>query len=126
MLNKNSTGYNIVVGHSGEDLAVKYLLLNKYRILQRNFRCKLGEIDIVAEKDGVLTFVEVKTRYNLRTGMPAEAVTFTKQQRIRRIAQYYLQCAGLLNNIPILSFDVIEIVFAGESISKFKHYEHCF
>lgn len=115
-----------VLGQSGEDLAVRYLMLNGYLILQRNFRCRIGEIDIIALKDNVLTFIEVKTRHSLKAGNPAEAVTFTKQQKIRKVAQYYMLVEGLLNNMPILSFDVIEIVKNETKILNFKHYEHCF
>lgn len=115
-----------ILGQNGEEVAVRYLLLNGYTILYRNFRCRIGEIDIIARKAEVLTFVEVKTRYSLRTGNPAEAVTFSKQQKIRRVAQYYMLIEGLLENMPLLSFDVIEIVKNNERIIHFKHYEHCF
>lgn len=125
-IEKTNTDPRALLGQSGEELAVRYLLLNGYLILQRNFRCRLGEIDIIASKVDVLTFIEVKTRFSLRTGNPAEAVTFSKQQKIRRVAQYYMLIEGLLDNIPILSFDVIEIVINNERIVHFKHYEHCF
>lgn len=125
-LQTNNTDPRIVLGQSGEELAVRYLMLNGYVILHRNFRCRIGEIDIIASKDDVLTFVEVKTRNSILAGFPAEAVTFAKQQKIRRVAQYYLLVEGLLNNMPILSFDVIEIVKHEHKIVRFKHYEHCF
>ena len=104
------------------DYAVKYLQLDGYKINMRNYRCKTGEIDIIAVKDDVLSFVEVKTRYSLVAGRPAETVTFTKQQKIRRIAQYYMMCEGLLDNMPIISFDVIEIVKDQEKVLLFNHY----
>ena len=125
-LQTNNTDPRIVLGQSGEELAVRYLMLNGYVILHRNFRCRIGEIDIIASKNDVLTFVEVKTRNSILAGFPAEAVTFAKQQKIRRVAQYYLLVEGLLNNMPILSFDVIEIVKHEHKIVRFKHYEHCF
>lgn len=125
-LQTNNTDPRIVLGQSGEELAVRYLMLNGYVILHRNFRCRIGEIDVIASKDDVLTFVEVKTRNSILAGFPAEAVTFAKQQKIRRVAQYYLLVEGLLNNMPILSFDVIEIVKHEHKIVRFKHYEHCF
>ena len=115
-----------ILGQDGEDLATRYLELSGYLILYRNYRCRLGEIDIIATKDDVLTFVEVKTRLSTITGQPAEAVTFTKQQKIRRIAQYYMMCEGLLDNMPIISFDVIEIVKDQEKVLLFNHYPHCF
>lgn len=115
-----------LLGQNGEELAVRYLMLNGYLILHRNFRCRIGEIDIIAKKDQVLTFIEVKTRNSLVAGNPAEAVTFTKQQKIRRVAQYYLLLEGLLDNMPVLSFDVIEIIKHENKLLRFKHYEHCF
>lgn len=114
------------LGQSGEELAARYLQLNDYLILHRNFRCRIGEIDIIAMKNNVLTFVEVKTRLSTHTGSPAEAVTLTKQQKIRRTAQYYMLIEGLLDNMPVLSFDVIEIIKHNDKIVRFKHYEHCF
>ena len=125
-LQTSNTDPRIVLGQSGEELAVRYLMLNGYVILHRNFRCRIGEIDIIASKDDVLTFVEVKTRNSILAGFPAEAVTFAKQQKIRRVAQYYLLVEGLLNNMPILSFDVIEIIKHENKLLRFKHYEHCF
>lgn len=115
-----------ILGQSGEELAARYLELSGYLILYRNFRCRLGEIDIIASKDDVLTFVEVKTRHTTITGQPAEAVTFAKQQKIRRTAQYYMMREGLLENMPMLSFDVIEIVRNQEKLILFNHYPHCF
>lgn len=80
------------LGKIGEDFAANLLQLQGYRILERNFRCKTGEIDIIAEKDGEISFVEVKTRRSARFGMPAEAVSTEKQRRMRKTAAYYLNC----------------------------------
>ena len=115
------------LGRYGEDLACKYLQAKGYKILKRNFRCRrFGEIDIVASKAEVLSFIEVKTRASLRYGMPAEAVTLAKQRKIYRVAQYYLQCEGLTSRIPMLSFDVVEIIVEGASGVRLFHYPHCF
>ena len=115
------------LGLYGEDLACKYLQAKGYTILERNFRCRrFGEIDIVASKAGVLSFIEVKTRASLRYGMPAEAVTLAKQRKIYRVAQYYLQCEGLTSRIPMLSFDVVEIIVEGAAGVRLFHYPHCF
>ena len=114
------------MGQYGEDLACKYLQAQGYAILARNFRCRrYGEVDIVANKDGVLSFIEVKTRCSQRYGKPVEAVTLAKQRKIYRVAQYYLQCAGLMSRIPMLSFDVVEIIIEGAGVRLF-HYPHCF
>ena len=115
------------LGRYGEDLAFKYLQAKGYKILKRNFRCRrFGEIDIVASKAEVLSFIEVKTRASLRYGMPAEAVTLAKQRKIYRVAQYYLQCEGLTSRIPMLSFDVVEIIVEGAAGVRLFHYPHCF
>ena len=115
------------LGLYGEDLACKYLQAQGYTILERNFRCRrFGEIDIVASKAEVLSFIEVKTRASLRYGMPAEAVTLAKQRKIYRVAQYYLQCEGLTSRIPMLSFDVVEIIVEGAAGVRLFHYPHCF
>ena len=115
------------LGRYGEDLACKYLQAKGYKILKRNFRCRrFGEIDIVASKAGVLSCIEVKTRASLRYGMPAEAVTLAKQRKIYRVAQYYLQCEGLTSRIPMLSFDVVEIIVEGAAGVRLFHYPHCF
>lgn len=115
------------LGLYGEDLACKYLQAKGYVILERNFRCRrFGEIDIVASKAGVLSFIEVKTRRSSRYGNPAEAVTLAKQRKIYRVAQYYLQMRGLASRIPVLSFDVVEIIIEGSAGMRLFHYPHCF
>ena len=115
------------LGRYGDDLACKYLQAKGYKILKRNFRCRrFGEIDIVASKAEVLSFIEVKTRASLRYGMPAEAVTLAKQRKIYRVAQHYLQCEGLTSRIPMLSFDVVEIIVEGAAGVRLFHYPHCF
>ena len=123
---ENALNNHVKAGSFGEEIAVEFLLEKGYQIIARNFRCRMGEIDIIAKKDQVLTFIEVKTRNSLLAGNPAEAVTFTKQQKIRRVAQYYLLLEGLLDNMPVLSFDVIEIIKHENKLVRFKHYEHCF
>lgn len=94
--------------------------------MARNFRCRLGEIDIIAQKDGILSFIEVKTRISQKYGRPSEAVTVSKQKRIYRCAEFYMQVKGIIHCMPVLSFDVIEILKAGDGIKAFNHYPHCF
>lgn len=97
--------YNKVIGGKGEDAAVRYLKKKRYIILERNYNIRGGEIDIIAEKDGYVVFVEVKTRSSDNFGTAKEAVTFTKQQRVIRAAQHYM--AGL-GDIPV-RFDVVAV-----------------
>ena len=78
-------------GRAGEDAAAAWLRRAGYRILDRNYRCPFGEIDIVAAKDDVVAFCEVKTRGTDRFGIPAEAVTPRKQARLRRLAARWLR-----------------------------------
>lgn len=95
------------IGKLGEDLSEKYLFDNGYKILNRNFYCNQGEIDIIAEKNSELIFVEVKTRTNMSYGTPAEAVTTTKRNHIRKVAKYYIHINGLYNKN--IRFDIIEV-----------------
>lgn len=78
------------LGRKGEEIAASHLLKLGYRIIERNFRCRLGEIDMVAEEAGELVFVEVRTRSSHVFGLPEESVGWDKQARLRRLAQYYL------------------------------------
>ena len=95
-----------VLGDRGEQAAAEYLQRKGYAICERNFRVPVGEIDIIARKEGVLVFVEVKTRRSLRFGRPAAAVGWQKQQRIIRAAAWYLQGK---QQQPACRFDVIEV-----------------
>lgn len=114
------------LGKFGEDFACRYLQQQGYRIAYRNYRTRFGEIDIVAEKDEVLSFIEVKTRASYRYGLPAEAVTRKKQKKIYRCAESYMQFKGIISLMPVLSFDVIEIIREGTAVKEFRHYPHCF
>ena len=77
-------------GDWGEALVEKYLSERGCRIVEREWRCRFGEIDLIAEKDGVLLFVEVKLRTNLQYGVPREYVTVKKQEKLRAAALLYL------------------------------------
>ncbi len=78
------------LGRTGERLASEALVQRGYRILEQNFFCRYGEIDLVAEHGHDLVFVEVKTRRGVAYGLPEEAVTWRKQQKIIRTASCYL------------------------------------
>lgn len=95
-------------GKYGEEQACNYLERKNYKILEKNFLCRQGEIDIIAKSArGELVFVEVKTRSSLKYGMPCEAVTPKKINNIIYSAKYYI-FKNRLYNIDI-RFDVIEI-----------------
>lgn len=74
----------------GEDFAALYLAKRGFHLLVRNFRCKGGEIDLIATRAGELHFIEVKARADAGFGAPEESVTFHKQKRLWKAAQYYL------------------------------------
>ncbi len=100
--------YRKNVGDIGENFAADLLANSGYKVIERNYRTKAGEIDIIAIKDGILHFVEVKTRNGDRYGYPSEAVTAAKQLRIKRAAEQYLQGRRMQWNR--VSFDVYEIM----------------
>lgn len=97
-------------GQQWEDLAEKRLKSEGYRILDRNFRTKAGELDFVAQEGKTLCFIEVKGRRSLRFGTPAEAVTIEKQRRMTRAAEAYLQSKRLFDSV--CRFDVVTILEA--------------
>jgi len=100
--------YRKNVGDIGEDFASQLLTNAGYSILERNYRTKAGEIDIIATKNGVLHFIEVKTRNGDQYGYPSEAVDEAKQKRIKKAAEQYLQNRRLAwQNVSI---DVYEIM----------------
>ncbi|MDR1205572.1 MAG: YraN family protein [Peptococcaceae bacterium] len=78
-------------GALAEEAAAKYLAGEGCRIVERNFRTRLGEIDLIAEKEGVLVFVEVRSRREASRGLPQETVNQRKRQKIRRVATQYLK-----------------------------------
>ncbi|MCX4094129.1 YraN family protein [Nocardia sp. alder85J] len=82
--------HNLALGAHGEELAARFLREAGMEIIERNWRCRYGELDLIVRDGEVTAFVEVKTRTGLGFGVPAEAVTFSKQQRIRRLALLWL------------------------------------
>jgi putative endonuclease len=112
------------LARAGEDLAARFLESHGWHVVARNVRYgRAGEIDIVAERDGVIAFVEVKTRRTDRFGTPAEAVTWRKQQRIRSLARAYLARAKPRANA--VRFDVVEVRASGTT-PDVTHLENAF
>lgn len=109
------------IGDFGETAATKYLLQKGYKILKRNFRLKMGEIDIIAQEDDCIVFVEVKTRRSNRYGEPSEYVDFRKQRRIKNAAACF---TDVINND--VRFDVIEVFYDRTGVSKINHIEDAF
>ena len=94
------------LGTLTERRAEEYLVSQGYRILERNFRTKTGEIDRIAREGDALCFIEVKYRKGNAFGLPEEAVDTRKQQKIRRTAEWYLMSHGQ-GNACFLRFDVV-------------------
>ncbi len=99
---------NRLLGAEYEDRAAGYLEARGYRILERNFRCRMGEIDLIADDGGVRVFVEVKYRAGTSSGDALSAVDCRKQRKISRVALFYLMRHGLTADTPC-RFDVIGI-----------------
>ncbi len=100
-----------VFGRIGENTAADVLRAKGYKILKQNYRCSYGEIDIIAERDGDMSFVEVKTRQNFHYGRPCEAIDKEKMQHIQRAAHCYLEDMKKKGYVPRrYDFQVIEIV----------------
>ena len=110
---------HVQVGDIGEQLAAEYLCEAGYHILAKKYRCKIGEIDIIAQVSNIIVFVEVKTRRSTGYGFPAEAVTYRKQQKIMNVALCYLK--QMNQNHVACRFDVIEIFLTGEDVVKYNH-----
>lgn len=98
-----------ILGNNGEKIASEYLEKNHYEIIKRNFRCKQGEIDIIAydSKNREYVFVEVKTRTNFEYGKPVDSVNKMKQKHIVSATKYYIYLHNLENKY--IRFDIIEI-----------------
>ena len=97
----------IGTGRTGEDLAVCYLKNQGYTIVERNYRMRIGEIDIIARDGECLVFVEVKTRRSSRFGSPFDAVDFRKQQQVSRVALAFMT-RHRCGDVPV-RFDVVGV-----------------
>ncbi len=110
------------LGRWGEEKAAAYLMNNGFTIIEKNYRCEHGEIDLVAKKGNSLIFVEVKTRSGKYFGFPEEAVNEAKQSHLIASAQAYLQekIEGEIN----WRIDVIAIVKSERKESEIEHFEN--
>ena len=119
-------------GRAGEDDAYDYIVKSGYRVLYRNFRYgRYGEIDIIAIKDGVVCFIEVKSRSGASYGTPAEAVGYAKRKKILAVANHFLRIGGFGGHK--LRFDVVEVYYNkadrgadGRKPVKINHIENAF
>lgn len=113
------------LGKWGEQVAASYLEARGWDILQRNWRCRHGEIDLIARDGQTLVFVEVRTRSTLQYGTAAESVNWRKQQKLRQLALHYL--AANQTCCPSFRFDVVTL-FRQEKTGQLtvSHYPHAF
>ncbi len=111
------------LGRSGEDLAAEMYARRGYRVLERNYRAPEGEVDLIVAGGTTIVFCEVKTRTSDRWGLPAEAVAWQKQARLRRLAARWMrerQAGGVE-----VRFDVVSIVMR-EGRPELTHFEQAF
>ena len=119
---------NQELGKQGEALARKLFEENGFCVIWQNYRCKIGEIDLICEKDKLLVFCEVKCRRSIVFGIPAEAVDAKKKRHIRRVASWYLSqkmCINRLYNDYDMRFDIVEVVFVND-VYEINHIENAF
>ena len=119
MLNPSQT-----LGVVGEELAYHYLRRKGYKVLLRNYKNMMGEIDLIAKEKGALVFVEVKTRTSDAMGAPAEALTHFKRQQIVRCAKYYIKRYGIYH-VPC-RFDVVSVWMPAEGQPRLEIIQNAF
>lgn len=111
---------HLTTGRAGEDVAAKFLRQKGWHILQSNFRCHDGELDLIAQDGEILIFVEVKTRSNTLHGQPGEAVGRAKQGRMIRAASRYLSQRQFWDKS--CRFDLVTVVFRNNQV-EVEHWE---
>jgi putative endonuclease len=112
-LKKIKDTQKITTGKEGEKIAAAYLKKNGYEIIEINFRCPIGEIDIVAKEKNDLVFVEVKTRKSIELGYPEQAVGIRKQKKMSQLALWYLEKRKIADISA--RFDVVAITLIPEN-----------
>jgi len=116
------------LGELGESLAHRMYEGLEFRVVEQNYRCRIGEIDLICVKNKLLVFCEVKSRQSLVFGLPAEAVDAKKIRHIRRVASWYLsqnmRISRLYSDFD-MRFDIVEVVFVGDEF-EINHVENAF
>ncbi|MCL2632543.1 MAG: YraN family protein [Coriobacteriia bacterium] len=112
------------VGAEGEEYAVRYLEAEGFKVIERNWRCDIGEADVIAIECETLVFVEVKTRRKLGAGFPEESVNRAKRRKYEVIAAYYLSQEK--HPSMRVRFDVISIIFTGDKQAFLRHHRDAF
>ena len=112
------------LGRKGEEIALSFLKKKGYHILDKNFRCPLGELDIVAREGDQIIFIEVKTRRSSGFGPPEESLNYIKKKRLTRLALFYLTNNRLKG--VCCRFDVVAIVFKKEKVEAIHLIKNAF
>ena len=111
------------IGQWGEEIAQSYILRKGYQIMETNFRFSHGEVDIIAMKNNMLVFIEVKTRSSDYFGHPEEFVTNRKEKYMAEVAPLYMEKIGHMWEIR---FDIISIIRFGHEQYRIRHFEDAF
>lgn len=114
---------HLSLGKKGEKIALNFLKDNNYRIIERNYKAKKYEIDIIALKESVLVFVEVKTRATDKFGEPEESVGYKKENHIATAAEYFME--RFEEDFTDVRYDIISIIL-NETLTRIKHIEEAF
>lgn len=123
-LSPKDTPFRVTLGERGEMVACGHLREQGYRILETNYRCRIGEIDVVAQKNGRLVFVEIKTRAQDAFGAPEESVGWAKQRKIIRLAEWYLKDKKQTD--VSVSFAVLAVRWNGTQDPEIRLIENAF
>ena len=107
------------LGNRGEKIAANFLRKQGYRIIEKNYHSRLGEIDIVAKEGEFIVFTEVKTRRSTDFGLPEEALSYDKRRRLSKLALGYLAHRRIKDTN--CRFDVVSILMDNKKVSKVKH-----
>lgn len=112
------------VGATGESIAARYLQRKGHRIIGTNYRCRIGEIDIVSIEAGVVVFCEVKARRSMTKGQPFESITLAKQAKLRRLAEHFLLTK--MGKLVTCRFDVVSLSWDADGVPNVCHLEDAF
>ena len=124
-LKPNPQPFRYSLGDRGEVAACAYLKKQGYEILEKNYRCKIGEIDLIVQKEGRVIFVEIKTRSSDHFGKPEESVHAAKQQKVIRLAQWYLKSHKNFASSPV-GFDVVAVTWNPDETPEIRHIPNAF
>ena len=118
-MNAYRHSYAKELGKKAERLAEAFFIEKGYHVLERNYRVRCGEIDLILEDRSRIIFVEVKSRVSAKYGLPQEAITYHKKRQIIRVAKWYLRTKGCLERE--IRFDVLAIRFHGVNKPVIEH-----